>query len=645
MTPRPDLVPLRPGYTPRPWQVDAARALRDHAKLGTQRMLLSVATGCGKGDWLAAMIVKAVWQGKRVGFMVHRDFLLSDVYERALAIEPALYAGRVVGRVNEPDRHAVFMSLQTVRTPERAAQIGRLDWLLADEAHFAMCPSGFSALSALQEINPGLRLLGATATAFRAVGNGKTTGLGPMFGPDVGGLDAPIYEYGIADGIRDGVLSPMEAKRLEPLYLRAQDDDADKRIAQLLDTDAHNDAVVEAYLRHRAPGIAFCASVPHAIHLAERFRRAGVKAEAVWDSSSSIDSATGQRIGRDQDRDRKIAAIHEVVTNLDLLSTGFDCRRLEVMMSVRPTGSPGLFAQQVGRVTRLSPETGKARGLVLDFVDNTVLHNLAFEADLSTPDAKVRTVEMGDVVRHRYAVERAEGLVTRTEEDGRRGFVEWRGHPGDWHPATELVLVRKRREREAVSVVPAIRGLREYVVELVRGDASAGWYAYTPSSGGKTWTVQARVSPDDRTTALRLHVRQGQDGYELWRIAREQDASGRLIDWPLQFSGGHASAEEACEVAARIVREEGWQFQPVHADWKLKPSTESQHRSLRHYGKRANLEALTQGEASALIAALSSIEAITDLLDPQKAANRARARDRYRRQRIGERYSEPGAAK
>jgi superfamily II DNA or RNA helicase len=622
MTPRSDLVPLRPGFTARPWQTDAARSLATHARLGTSRMLISAATGCGKGDLIAAMMVKAVWQGRRVGFAVHRDFLLSDVYERALQIEPALYAGRVVSRINEPDRHAVFMSLQTVRSPDRVAPVGRLDWLFVDEAHFFMCPSGFSALTTLTEANPSLRVLGFTATPFRAAGNGKTTGLGPMFGPDVGGLDSAIYEYSLADGINDGVLSPMEALRLPPLYERAPTDEDGKRIAELLDTDAHNDAVVEAYLKHRAPGIAFCASVPHAIHLAERFKLAGVRAEAVWDSSSAKDPTTQKPIGADKDRDRKIAAIQsgdlEVVTNLDLLSTGFDCRRLEVMMSVRPTGSPGLFAQQVGRVTRLSPETGKVRGLVLDFVDNTLAHNLAFEADLSSPEAKVRTVDMGDIVRHRHSRERAEGLVIRTEEDGRVGIVEWRGFPTDRHSADDLILIRKRSERETISVVPSIKGLQEFPVLLIRGDQSTPWYPYRPSGKSMTYTTQAWLPEGE----ARMHVTLSDELWDVWLLVRGQ--APRML-----WSAGK-TPEDAMEWAAGWLHDHDGRIEPVKAAWKTMPSTPQQHGFLRHLGKTANLERLSKGEASALGAALSAIRDIGDHLDPRRVHRREAMRLRHR---------------
>jgi superfamily II DNA or RNA helicase len=622
LAPRSDLVPLRPGYVARDWQLTAARSLGYHARAGTKRMIISAATGVGKGDLLAAFIAKAVWQGKRVGFAVHRDFLLQDVYERALGIEPAMYAGRVQGRMNEVDRHAVFMSLQTVRDKERAKSIGALSWLFVDEAHYFMCPSGFAVLEALEEVNPGLRVVGCTATPFRSAGGGRTSGLGAMFGTDVGGLDSPISEYSIADGIADGVLSPMHALRLPPMYERGKvKKDDDVKVADALDTDDHNEAVVRKYLEHRAPGIAFCASVGHAVHLAEMFRRHGVRAEAVWDSSSTVDKRTGEKFGKDKGRDAKIKAAQageiEVLTNLDLLSTGFDWRPCSVMMSVRPTMSPGLFAQEVGRVTRLSPETGKEYGLVLDFVDNTVLHDLGLGADLSTPEARERTFDPGDVVRHRRDPRLVEGIVTDVRDDGRTVYVRWRGASPEWYGADDLSLVRKRSEREEIRIAPRVIGLQEYKVELIRGDATVGWYAYAGTSG-KTWTVRAQLPSGEARVQVRISA---DKRFDVWFVPKDGT--------PTLERAGVEKSEDAMAWAAGRVRELDGRVTKPDEEWKRQPSNAKQHGFLKFLGLRRDCTSLTMGEASSLIDALSANMAILDYLDPSRIATREMQRRRF----------------
>jgi superfamily II DNA or RNA helicase len=622
MSPRNDLVPLRPGYEPREWQVSAARALAYHARLGTRRMVISAATGVGKGDLLAAFIAKAVWQGKRVGFAVHRDFLLQDVYNRAMAIEPAMYAGRVQGRTNQPDTHATFMSLQTVSDKERAKSIGALSWLFVDEAHYFMCPSGFAVLEALEEANPGLRVVGCTATPFRSAGAGKVSGLGAMFGTEVGGLDSPISEYSIADGIADGVLSPMHAKRYVPLYERAKH--SEDKVADILDTDDHNEAVVKAYLERRAPGIAFCASVGHAVHLAEMFKKHGVRAEAVWDHSNTIDKNTKAKFGKDKDRERKIAAAQagevEVLTNLDLLSTGFDWRPCTNVMLVRPTGSAGLLAQMVGRGTRLSPETGKIGGLVMDFVDNLVTHDLGLPADLSTPAARIRSFDPGDVVRHRRDPRLTEGIVTEVDDD--RYNVRWRGADRAWHHVDELSIVRKRSEREEIRIAPRVIGLQEYPVTLIRGDVSAHWYAHSATATKKVrgqpvttkyklWTIKAMVNDTD----MRVQVRSSGPLFDAWFVPPKGA--------PVLERSGFEKSDDAMEWAVARVRELGGRIAKPDEAWKHERCTPQQGGYLRHLGHRSDTENMSRGQAAALIASLSANQEILDALDPKRIAARA----------------------
>lgn len=647
MAPSTSLLPMRQGFTPRQCQIDATRAFQYHMRIGTSRMLIEMVMASGKGDLIAGLLVRAARAGRRVAFFVNRDFLLDDVFGRTLLVDPSLYAGRVQGKRNEVDRPVLFVSLQTACNEDRARQLGHIDYLFVDEVHGFDCESGHTALRVLTEINPALRVTGFTATAFKAGAKGRTTGLGRLFGTEVGGTEEPIFSYRMADGIRDGVLAPLRGTRMPPLFDRAKVDPEDTRsVAEVLDTNEHNAAVVEAYLRHGGgPGVAFCVDVPHAIHLAECAVRMGVNAAPVWETSTKKDPRTGLRIGSDPDRKRKLDAarageIH-LLTNMNLLSTGFDWPACKKVLSVQPTGSAVLWPQQVGRGLRVfGVSDERPQGLtcdVLDFVDNTLVHDLGLGANLSTPpEAKERTFDLGDVVRHCYATSHTEGVVTQVEEEGRRALVEWRDHPANWYSADDLVLVRKRRERESLTIAPAITGLAEYAVLLIRGDAAAGWYAYTPSTGGKTYTVRTAM-PDGE---VRVHVRGADGGFEAWFIFSEPGDDGYAVDVPRLHSSGHATPEDAMEAIGDGVRANRGRFLPIQAEWMGRRSTPKQHGRLRYFGKRAGLEALSQGEASCLIGALSSIRAIGDLLDPKKARNRERWRAKFREERAGERADE-----
>jgi DNA repair protein RadD len=62
------------------------------------------------------------------------------------------------------------------------------------------------------------------------------------------------------------------------------------------------------------------------------------------------------------------------LTSMQVLTTGFNARHVDLIALARPTQSTGLYIQMVGRGTRLSPETGKTDCLVLDFGGNIARH-------------------------------------------------------------------------------------------------------------------------------------------------------------------------------------------------------------------------------------------------------------------------------
>ena len=66
------------------------------------------------------------------------------------------------------------------------------------------------------------------------------------------------------------------------------------------------------------------------------------------------------------------AATLKYLCNVNVLTTGFDAPHIDCVALVRPTMSPGLYYQMVGRGFRLHP--GKENCLVLDFGGNVLRH-------------------------------------------------------------------------------------------------------------------------------------------------------------------------------------------------------------------------------------------------------------------------------
>jgi superfamily II DNA or RNA helicase len=133
--------------------------------------------------------------------------------------------------------------------------------------------------------------------------------------------------------------------------------------------------VVEEWQR-LTPGkrtIAFCVDVGHARHIAEAFEQAGIPAACV-DGNTPIKK-------RHQLYKAIASGEIQVLSSCNVLSIGFDVPAIEVGLLLRPTMSYALHIQQIGRVMRISPQTGKANGIILDQAGN--LQRMGFPEDVT----------------------------------------------------------------------------------------------------------------------------------------------------------------------------------------------------------------------------------------------------------------------
>jgi hypothetical protein len=118
--------------------------------------------------------------------------------------------------------------------------------------------------------------------------------------------------------------------------------------------------------------IAFCVDLEHAHHVAEAFRRAGIAADTV---AGHTPIKERRRLYADLRQQQLL-----VLTSCNVISIGFDEPSVEVGLMLRPTQSSALHLQQIGRVMRISPHTGKQAGIILDQAGN--LQRLGFPEDI-----------------------------------------------------------------------------------------------------------------------------------------------------------------------------------------------------------------------------------------------------------------------
>ncbi len=158
------LLPLPPGQPPRPWQLEALAAAREafrppapgEDKREYRSIVLSAATGTGKGSLAAGIPVLTARRGGRVLVLAHRKELIEDVAERVRKVVGAPDVGIVKAERNEWLNPIVVASVQSI-TPARRKQMGRFDLVVTDECFPAGTPirMGDGSKRAIEDVRVG----------------------------------------------------------------------------------------------------------------------------------------------------------------------------------------------------------------------------------------------------------------------------------------------------------------------------------------------------------------------------------------------------------------------------------------------------------------------------------------------------------
>ncbi|MGH2934814.1 MAG: DEAD/DEAH box helicase, partial [Gaiellaceae bacterium] len=183
---------------------------------------------------------------------------------------------------------------------------------------------------------------------------------------------ASVDDLPLQDAARRGLIAPLRCLRVPPVAainsVPIVGGDFDQEIlAKTLDHQALNQAAASLY-RDRfdnTPGIVYAAGVDHAYNLAQEFRAAGIKAEAVSGRTPPVRLA------------ETLAAYERgeinVLINAQLLAEGWNSPRATVCMHLAPTASRRVYQQRIGRIMRLHAR--KEAGIVVDFVPKGATHN------------------------------------------------------------------------------------------------------------------------------------------------------------------------------------------------------------------------------------------------------------------------------
>lgn len=346
----------------RPYQREAIDAVLEARRSGLRRMVVCLPTGAGKTVIFARLASLA---RRSVLVLAHREELVSQARDK---IEHAL-AGEATVAVEQGERRApqgakvVIASIRSLHEERLETVLAGRDFglVIYDECHHAAAEDNLRVLRRLGAFEPGWTstLLGFTATTAR--GDGK--GLDTVF-------ERIVYTKTLPELIEQQYLVRLSGYRIATsadLSRLSKEglDFQEEELELAVDIEERNALVARAIqeLARDRRTIAFCVTVNHARHLCIALNKVGVPAGIVHGTMKPDERAKALSDFR-EGRTRAL-------TNVGVLTEGFDDPGVSCIAMARPTRNEGLYAQCVGRGTRLFPE--KRDCLILDFVDLSAL--------------------------------------------------------------------------------------------------------------------------------------------------------------------------------------------------------------------------------------------------------------------------------
>ena len=343
-------------YEPRGAQIEALCALEQTRAEGAKKALIMAATGIGKTYLAAFDSVKY----KSVLFVAHREEILRQAAQSFKNVRHSDDYGFFNGKEKCTDKSVIFASVATLGNPTYLNDAyflkNQFDYIVVDEFHHAVNQQYKWIIS---YFNPQF-LLGLTATPDRMDGRNIY---------ELCDYNVP-YEIGVKEGINRGMLVPFHYYGIyddtdySSLHLVNGHYD-DKELNETYIGNVHrHDLIYKYYCKYGSKqALGFCCTREHAEEMAKEFSKRGIPAVAVYSNSNGEYA---------RDRQEAIESLKRgeirVIFSVDMFNEGVDITSVDMVMFLRPTDSPVVFMQQLGRGLRKCK--GKKYLNVLDFIGN-----------------------------------------------------------------------------------------------------------------------------------------------------------------------------------------------------------------------------------------------------------------------------------
>lgn len=343
-------------YEPRGAQIEALCALEDTRAEGAKKALIHAATGIGK-TYLAAFDSKSY---EKVLFVAHREEILKQAADSFRNVRNSEDYGFFTGDEKCTDKSVIFASVATLGKSEYLNEKyfapDYFDYVVIDEFHHAV---NNQYRKIVEYFKPQF-LLGLTATPERMDGKNIY---------EICDYNVP-YEISLKDGINKGMLVPFhyygiydetDYTKLHIVRGKYVEEELNKTY---IGNAYRHDLIYKYYCKYGSKqALGFCCSRKHVEEMAKEFSRRGIPSAAVYSNADGEFS---------MDRTEAIEKLEsgkiKVIFSVDMFNEGVDIPSVDMVMFLRPTESPIVFLQQLGRGLRRSK--GKKYLNVLDFIGN-----------------------------------------------------------------------------------------------------------------------------------------------------------------------------------------------------------------------------------------------------------------------------------
>ena len=341
---------------PNSMQIKAIKQLHQLRTRAEDRGLVIAATATGK-TYMSAFDVQQ-FEPNRMLFIAHReDILIKAEQSYKVVLGAKLNTGILSGNRKDFDAKYLFATVTSLGNYLSRFNSNTFDYIIIDEAHHAVADSYQRILNYFK---PKF-LLGMTATPERTDGYQLFSLFNNNIALEIRLHDAieselvvPFHYFGITEA--EGIdLSTIDESDLNALTKRLSVHHRVTYIIEKLRLYGHEGKKLKA--------LGFCASIEHAKYMTREFNALGIKSHIISGENNVSDRESAIKLLESDEPNTT-----EVIFSVDVFNEGIDIPSINTVLMLRPTSSPIIFVQQLGRGLRKSEN--KSFVTVLDFIGN-----------------------------------------------------------------------------------------------------------------------------------------------------------------------------------------------------------------------------------------------------------------------------------